>query len=1439
MRSTRHDPLHAFRSGICFAGLLCCIGVSGSLCAGEAVMARYVRIENPAGQQMALSALEVFSNGVDVALHHPEYFSGTGKDPEPPDRINRSEGRSLTSGEHPDTKRYGQEFRGFPDPISGTLKLNPWFELDFGKPIPIEKIVLSAANFPRQEWGDQKHRVITVLDGERKVVWGLKWNALDTTAYPTGVFTFVPTTGEQNPLIGRKLAPGTVNWVPMGWLLDAEAVPPLPDAERRMQRFAARNSPAAVERLARRLFAQLDKRRSDLAPAFQAFAAGKYQDAMDAWKKAWFAKMKRVNLHVAVHRGFLSYPTQGDDLVDGVEVTIGNESTVGARYIPGQMHWIDIPKQGDPGFWAAMNVCENKGMVGKTSRPLLDSYGRNPDPKYITRWAEIMDDWAMNYFADAQKTPYEAENIFVMNQSAPWGTMMEDLSDLAVKSPALVDLIPATALARVQLICLEKYGSAWIYQDRYTTFIHLTSGIKHWDMINLYLDDLLPGQRLDAETRQATERWIEMCMERDGSTVDIGDEGHMEYSPQVGFSMSRLDLMKEKPAWYTAGWRNRFNEFYDNIFKYFLRHTSPGGFDHRDSVAYRGWRFAGTAKYYRDWTTLPVINHDQTIQAIPEVRRILDALGHVSSGVSTDPLLARAVEQQKESREDILAALGTDKPGAPHINSDWMPYTGSYYFRSGWNDKDAFIAMLACGSGGGSSHPFPYDMFYHYDYLFPLSAAQPIRVDGRPPQQLYGRWRSFEPGSKIDILTYAQEKPLQHRWLSDARFDVGEAIFHGAYQHGRGFTGDIERKLQEPEPVAVTDMTATRQILQVRGSRLFIITDTIASPDQKPHDYSLEYKLALSTKKKGASTPFSPDQLVIDNEKTILRTANPDGPSVALYQFADLPITYRKGGEAKPDFGYYASRLGSDIGIANQQVTVEFKGPKASLVTLLSSSDTGTPERVASVERMDTNGAVGFHAVLKEGGDLWYQAATAGSAALVCGPGTATGQALLVVKDKEGLSGIALSAKDVSLGGKAVKATTPDFEFVVSGGTTQITGIYTPIDPVRFEPNRNAFIDTETVTMVSDTPGIEIRYTTDGTPPTRTSTLYTGPVKITESTEFAARAYRLGADKKPLPADDFEINGTKFTVPTYGWFYKKALAPAVEVAAATLEPGLNYDYLDAPWWTLFTSGHWLPAAGGGTVERELDLSPVSTNDSYGMRYRGYIKIPEDGLYTFQPPKEFISMERVAGYDLHLYIDGEDWYLTQWFHGQGTWTVPLAKGFHTFQVDFAEQRTKPYRKSGCWNYYPRANVLHEGPPTDILVSGPGLEATRIPKEWLYRTPEARTFPDERVLVDAGTDLHSDFDGAVTVPLAEVGEVAFLTTGKPAEVFKELRFTKADGSEQAFAAVAAQGRPVAAGVVVDLGGGYKEMSGRVHADLKLKAKIVYRNPAGTSAQKAAPK
>ena len=916
--------------------------------------ARYLRVENPTGPSMDWRQVEVHSGGVNLVRNRGEWFSGTVY---PDHNVKTRDGREVTDG-NANPKQRGTVFIDTFNDATGEKGMNPWFEIDLGRTVAIEQIVLCGSLWPQRMYLDKGHRIVSLLDADRRVAWAEKFDYYDPKQSKEGLFTFRPAPGAASPAVGKILPPNSGAWAPMGWLLGADEVQPLPDAAERMRRFAARNSPAEVQKLADRFFPLLDDRIPDLREAHRLYRAGQPAEALEAWKSYWFAKMKKANLHWAFRGDYWTYPSQGDDLVAGLGVTIADTSARAVKFTPGQIPWIVLPPRDDPGFANALRDAQRKAEVNRLSRPLLDAARAHGQPAHLVRWAEIMDDWSLNFFADASACPYEVEDLFTFNPGLAWQRMMEDLSDLAVERPGLLGHLPAATLARVQLTCLEKYTTAWWRQARETVFNHLNGGLCVYYQIGFYTDEFHPGQRSLREVRQGYERLMTLATERDGSLTEIGDEGHQEIPIQQGTFFTHFD--QTRPAWYTPGWRNRAFEWYDNLFTYMLRHLSPGGYEHRYAVDYRPARWTTTHKAYnqdRLWLP-PLPDRDAAVLGQPEVRRMLDAWGHISTGrpEAADPLFADVIKARQRTHDQVKAFLGAEKPGAPRLTSDWMPYTGAYYFRGGWNAGDPFLAMMACTSHGGSQAPqWPYGMFYHYDRDFPLVAAQPVHIDGLPPQQLFGRMNCFQPGTKTMALTQAVEQPAPLRWLSTDRYDFGESDFQGGYQKYPGFRGDWDGpSLEQLDPGPFVNPVRTlRQIVHLRGSRLFLVLDASRVPGGAAHAFSIPTVLSLSTRKQGASRPFGPEQLRVDAEARRLVSDNPDAPSVTLHHFADRPLEYRRDREAAPDFRKYQSRLGPGLGIAEQKVDVRLQGDGFRLVSLIESRLQGEADRLVEATPLD------------------------------------------------------------------------------------------------------------------------------------------------------------------------------------------------------------------------------------------------------------------------------------------------------------------------------------------------------------------------------------------------------------------------------------------------------------------------------------------------------
>lgn len=1310
------------------------------------ITARYVRVDDPTSHLMCWQEIEVSSGGRNLVAGHGDWFSGTWL---------TSPGRKPIVGPRLTDGRKDPTERGPNIETGDTHVLGAWFEIDLQVEAPVEGVTLygsrSAPGF--REFLDRGHRVLTLLDAQRRVLWSTKWNVYDIKRYPKGIYRFTPMPADaQSPMHGAVVKAGQPMAVAMSWVLDVQPERTPSDAGARSQRFAARNSPAAVRALAEEFFRLLEPEIPGLDQAYVLHARGDDAAALEAWKRWWFARMARANLHLGFDGNTFTYRGQGDDLLTGVRATINPTTAAGSRFTPGRICWVDIPDHGAAEQQrAALEDAQACSYVGRMCPGLLESYAETGDAKYLDRWAEILDDWSMNFFADAEASRFNVKDLFAMNHADTWGKLMEDLSDVAVKRPAVLDILPAETLARMQLACLENYGPGYWRQARETMFNHNTSGLSRWAMTLPYIDEFRPATRLAREWRQHFERWMTLGTEPDGSMTEICDEGHFSIPMVLGCDLK--SMQDTKPEWFTPGWRNRALEWFDNLHKYVFRHAAPGGYDHRFDHRLYSPRFydvfQGGGIYARDGRHVEqMLDRSGSLYGTPEVRRILDKVCCVSAGLPEPDAKApywvkNQYDQRVDAREAALKVLGNERPGEPRITSDWMPYTGAYYFRSGWAQGNAFLAMLARNSRGGSEPDKPswsYGLVYAHDYGFPLMRAETFTIDGQQ-QNTLGDKMTYIPGTKSSSLTYAERDPAPHRWHSSPRFAFGEAAFQGSYRrigfkYEPGWLVDPQAGKLEVSDKPVDGVRANRQVMQLRDSRLFVLTDTAHFQRDdvraQKHAYVLPLTLMLSTLEKGAARPFDLAQLSVDTPARTLATQNPDGANVTLRQFAGFPLQYTVARPAKPDFREYSAELTSNTGIAAQGVIEAWQTPgDCTLVTLVESRPQGAGTRLKSIEPASRgNSLAGFHAVLDAGGEIWYQASAGPAEQLACGGVTIRGESLLVTRSKADAAraGIALGVESMSIDGHAAPLTEADFEFSLNmSGELRHTAIYRPIENVRFSPDRNTFTDALTVEMTCATPGVEIRYTTDGAPPVRTSSLYTGPITITETTEIAARAYRLGPDGKPLAADDFEINGTRFTAPSYGWFYKRPLRPAVPVDEAALSPGLACEHLAGNWVRLYSQGHWLPVVRMTVAEREMDLRQVKSTDYYGARFKGYLRVPAEGVYTFHAPREFVLPDIAASYDLRVYVDGEEWYLTQWWHGHGTWSVPLAQGYHRFEVDFADARTTPWRKSDLWRYYPRPWVVYQGDPGPILISGPGIEKQRIPATWFRRTAKEQPQP----------------------------------------------------------------------------------------------------------------
>jgi alpha-L-fucosidase len=209
------------------------------------------------------------------------------------------------------------------------------------------------------------------------------------------------------------------------------------------------------------------------------------------------------------------------------------------------------------------------------------------------------------------------------------------------------------------------------------------------------------------------------------------------------------------------------------------------------------------------------------------------------------------------------------------------------------------------------------------------------------------------------------------------------------------------------------------------------------------------------------------------------------------------------------------------------------------------------------------------------------------------------------------------------------------------------------------------------VSISSNLEKTTIHYTLDGNQPTSDSPVYQDVIRLIDSTTVTAQVFRAGQP----------ISGVVEKL------YRKIPPRPAEIKAGST-PGLHYAYYRGDFERLpdFAA---LPPETQGTVER-FDLSPRTQKEYFAIRFKGYITVPEDGLYRFYVVSDDGSQ---------LYIGSELIVNNDGLHGptEVTGRIILEKGAHPIHVDF-------FQRTGGLDF-------------EVTYSGPGIDKQPIPAEIL--------------------------------------------------------------------------------------------------------------------------
>lgn len=201
-------------------------------------------------------------------------------------------------------------------------------------------------------------------------------------------------------------------------------------------------------------------------------------------------------------------------------------------------------------------------------------------------------------------------------------------------------------------------------------------------------------------------------------------------------------------------------------------------------------------------------------------------------------------------------------------------------------------------------------------------------------------------------------------------------------------------------------------------------------------------------------------------------------------------------------------------------------------------------------------------------------------------------------------------------------------------------------DQIKFsEPD--IFADTYELVLEQPFSALELRYTTDGSVPTKLSPKYTGPIKLTKT-----------CDVKVALADP--VSGAISNMVKKNYRKLKPYEPMI----GETTPGLRYRFFEGSFEKLPALDKMTPVREGIATDFDVEKIAGTRIDHYAMDFSGLIEVPEDGMYTF-----YLRSDDGSKMYIHdrLVVDNDGSHSAKTKHG----FIPLKKGKHPIVVEYFE------------------------------------------------------------------------------------------------------------------------------------------------------------------------
>ena len=191
---------------------------------------------------------------------------------------------------------------------------------------------------------------------------------------------------------------------------------------------------------------------------------------------------------------------------------------------------------------------------------------------------------------------------------------------------------------------------------------------------------------------------------------------------------------------------------------------------------------------------------------------------------------------------------------------------------------------------------------------------------------------------------------------------------------------------------------------------------------------------------------------------------------------------------------------------------------------------------------------------------------------------------------------------------------------------------------VMISPNDTSSSSKIRVSMNCSDKEASIRYTLDGSTPTENSNLYTTPFELAKSTSVQARSFKKSVNPGFVTRRVFDVFDSKIN-------------------------GLNFEYFEGKW-TKIPDFNALKPLRTGKVNGFLLKNIKSREDNWGIRFKGFIEIPQDGKYSFSTISDDGS---------RLFVNNQKIIDNDGVHGPFTvqGKIELKKGRYPFMLDYFE------------------------------------------------------------------------------------------------------------------------------------------------------------------------